>query len=91
MNSYNGITLAKGYNKSFADFKEEFSSIHIFKNMHPEKREKELEKTYNVLVSSNQKKIESIEVKDAETVKKDGNDIRTDSKSKEVAAKQVAK
>lgn len=30
MNNYKGITFAEGYNKSFADFKKEFASTHIF-------------------------------------------------------------
>ena len=48
MNSYKGITFAKGYNKSFADFKEEFGSTHIFNEMHPEEREKELKKAFKI-------------------------------------------
>lgn len=48
MNSYKGITFAKDYNKSFADFKEEFGSTHIFNEMHPEEREKELKKAFKI-------------------------------------------
>ena len=69
MRSYKGIEFAKGYNKSFADFKEEFGSTHIFNNMHPDERVKELEKAYNIAVSESTK---DIEVKDALIVKPDG-------------------
>ena len=48
MNSYLSITFAKDYNKSFADFKTEFGSTHVFKNMHPVEREKELKKAYKI-------------------------------------------
>ncbi|PKP28863.1 MAG: hypothetical protein CVU01_02900 [Bacteroidetes bacterium HGW-Bacteroidetes-18] len=48
MNRYKGITFAKGYNKSFAEFKEEFGSTHVFKSIHPSKREQELKKAYKI-------------------------------------------
>ena len=48
MNCYKGITFAKDYNRSFADFKEEFGSTHIFNEMHPEEREKELKKAFKI-------------------------------------------
>lgn len=53
MDNYKGITFAKGYNKSFAEFKEEFASIHIFKNIHPKEREAELKKAYNIAIKNN--------------------------------------
>lgn len=55
MNSYKGITFAKGYNKSFADFKEEFGSTHIFNEMHPEEREKELKKAFKIATTTDGK------------------------------------
>lgn len=53
MSSYKGITFAKGYNKSFAEFKDEFASTHIFKNIHPKDREAELKKAYKVAIKNN--------------------------------------
>ncbi len=52
-NIYKGITFAKGYNKSFAEFKEEFCSTYIFKNMHPTERAKELKKAYKIATNGN--------------------------------------
>ena len=48
MNKYKGITFAEGYNKSFADFKKEFASTHVFKNIPSDKREAELKKAYQI-------------------------------------------
>lgn len=61
MNSYKGITFAKGYNKSFADFKEEFGSTHIFNEMHPEEREKELKKAFKIATTTDGKLPTTIE------------------------------
>lgn len=51
--TYKGITFAEGYNKSFADFKEEFSSTHVFKSLHPKEREQELKKAYKIATDGN--------------------------------------
>jgi hypothetical protein len=53
MNSYKGITFAEGYNKPFAEFKEEFGSTHVFNDIHPEEREQELEKAYEIATNGN--------------------------------------
>jgi len=53
MNSYKGITFAKDYNKSFAEFKEEFGSTHIFNEIHPDEREKELKKAFKIATDGN--------------------------------------
>lgn len=45
---YRGITFAKGYNRSFAEFKEEFASTHVFKNIPKSKREAELKKAWKI-------------------------------------------
>ena len=85
MNSYKGmITFAEGYNKSFAEFKEEFGSTHVFKNMHPNEREKELKKAYDIAVSKSTKEIV---VKDAEIVAKDGELPATTKKINESSTK----
>lgn len=82
MNSYKGITFAKGYNKSFADFKVEFGSTHIFNEMHPDFRDSELEKAYGIATSKPINKIKSIEAK---TIKiNNGDPSRTTSQSKEI-------
>ena len=53
MNKYKGITFAEGYNKSFADFKKEFASTHVFKNIPSDKREAELKKAYQIATKAN--------------------------------------
>jgi hypothetical protein len=79
MNKYKGIEFAKGYNKSFADFKIEFGSTHIFNNMYPDVREKELKKAYEIAI--NQSVNNKIDVIDAEIIKPDGNITTTNGKS----------
>lgn len=68
MAKYKGITFAKGYNRSFAEFKDEFGSTHVFKNIHPKDREQELKKAYKIAISENQI------TNDIEAVKKTIND-----------------
>lgn len=68
MADYKGITFAKGYNSSFADFKNEFSSTHIFKSLQPKDRERELKKAYAIATRGN--------------TKENGNAIRPTGKSK---------
>lgn len=46
MAKYKGIEFAEGYNKSFANFKKEFSSTHVFKDIPEPQKELELEKAY---------------------------------------------
>ena len=53
MDNYKGITFAKGYNKSFAEFKDEFASTHIFKSIHPKQREAELRKAFKIATKNN--------------------------------------
>lgn len=53
MASYKGITFAKGYNRSFAEFKTEFESTHIFKVFYPKQREQELKKAYKIATKGN--------------------------------------
>lgn len=55
MASYKGITFAEGYNKPFAEFKEEFASTHVFKNIPADKREAELKKAYKIATHGNTK------------------------------------
>lgn len=53
MSKYKGITFAEGYNKSFADFKNEFASTHVFKNIPSDQREAELKKAYQIAIKGN--------------------------------------
>lgn len=53
MNGYKGIVFAKGYNKSFADFKKEFASTHVFKEIPSDQREAELKKAYKIATNGN--------------------------------------
>lgn len=52
--NYKGlIYFPEGYNKPFGEFKEEFGSTHVFKNIHPDHREKELKAAYKIATSGN--------------------------------------
>lgn len=55
MEGYKGIIFAKGYNKSFADFKNEFASTHVFKEIPSDQREAELKKAYKIAINVNLK------------------------------------
>lgn len=55
MEGYKGIIFAKGYNKSFADFKKEFASTHVFKEIPSDQREAELKKAYKIATNGNLK------------------------------------
>lgn len=48
MAKYKGITFAKGYNRSFADFKDEFGSTHVFKRLKPQDKERELKIAFKI-------------------------------------------
>ena len=48
MNIYKGITFAKSYNKTFAEFKKKTASTHIFNNIHPSKREQEIKINHKI-------------------------------------------
>ncbi|TDO68739.1 hypothetical protein EV143_1201 [Flavobacterium chryseum] len=53
MANYKGIEFAEGYNKPFADFKKEFASTHIFKNIPSAEREAELKKAHKIATNGN--------------------------------------
>lgn len=53
MAKYKGITFAKGYNNSFADFVNEFGSTHVFKSLYPDEKERELKKAYKIATDVN--------------------------------------
>ena len=46
--TYNGITFAEDYNKSFDEFKKDFAKTHVFKKVPSAKRESELAKAYEI-------------------------------------------
>lgn len=52
-NTYKGIEFAKDYNKSFAEFKEEFEQTHIFKNIPSAEREKALKEAHKIAINGN--------------------------------------
>lgn len=56
---YKGITFAKDYNKSFAEFEKDFGSNHIFNEIPHLERAKELKKVYNDLIKHNGKFLNS--------------------------------
>jgi hypothetical protein len=53
MANFEGIEFAKDYNKSFAEFKEEFSSTHVFKKYYPKEREQKLKEAYKIATNGN--------------------------------------
>lgn len=53
MANYKGIEFAEGYNKPFADFKNEFASTHIFKAIPSGEREAELKKAHKIATNGN--------------------------------------
>ncbi|MCC9016925.1 hypothetical protein [Flavobacterium lipolyticum] len=53
MPEYRGIIFAEGYNKPFAEFKEEFASTHIFKEIPSAEREAELIKAHKIATNGN--------------------------------------
>lgn len=55
MNEYKGIVFAKGYDKSFAEFKKEFASTHVFREIPSSQREAELKKAYKIATNGNLK------------------------------------
>jgi len=52
---YKGITFANGYDKSFEDFKTDFASTHVFKNVPEEEREAELKTAYEIATKNTKK------------------------------------
>lgn len=53
MRIYKGIEFAEGYNKPFADFKNEFEHNHIFKNIPSAEREKALKEAHKIATNGN--------------------------------------
>lgn len=50
---YGKIEFANDYNKSFAEFKEDFADNWVFLAIPPEKRQEELRKAYKIAISNN--------------------------------------
>lgn len=48
MKNYRGIEFAQGINMSLSEFEKVYGSNHIFNNMLPEERKKELKKAYEI-------------------------------------------
>lgn len=60
MAEYKGIKFRKGYDLSFADFKKEFGSNHIFKAIPHLKRDSELKKAYKIATKGNGNTVSTI-------------------------------
>ena len=56
---YKGITFAKDYNKSFADFEKDFGQNHNFNDIPHLERPAEIKKVYNELIKHNGKFLDS--------------------------------
>lgn len=48
MRKYKGITFAEGIAMPFADFKEQYSDLEIFKNIPEQLRDSELKKAHHI-------------------------------------------
>ena len=53
--THKGITFAKGYNRSFADFKVEFGKTHIFMAISAKKRNAEMKKVHTKVLKETEK------------------------------------
>lgn len=53
---YGKITFANDYNKSFAEFKQDFADNHVFLNIPSDKREAEFKKAYAIATAHLNKK-----------------------------------
>jgi hypothetical protein len=47
-NQYKQITFAENYNRTFEQFKKEFSGVWVFKQLEPKERLKELKIAYKI-------------------------------------------
>lgn len=81
--SYKNIEFAEGLNVPFADFKETFQLVKVFRDMHPAKREQELLKAHKIACP-----LQYVEVKEAKEVKANGNLTRATSKRKKAKSKK---
>lgn len=61
---YRGIEFAEGYNKPFADFKAEFGSTHVFKNIPSAQREAELKKAHKIATVPANAKLKELPAKE---------------------------
>lgn len=52
-NTYKSIEFAEGYNRPFADFKQEFENAKVFRDLHPKERLKELKKAHKKATNGN--------------------------------------
>ncbi len=52
--NYKGISFREGY-KSFPEFKKELENVHVFRNINPKEREKEMRKAYKIATGKSAK------------------------------------
>lgn len=81
MGVFEGIEFAKDYNKSFAEFKEEFGSTHVFKKYLPKVRERKLKDAYKEATEKSKNEVANIE-----KIEPDGNISTTAGESSEANA-----
>jgi len=53
MRVYDGMAFPEGLTLSFTEFKDLHESNHIFRNIHPSKRDSELKKAYKIATDGN--------------------------------------
>ncbi|QQV90642.1 hypothetical protein M1M24_gp21 [Polaribacter phage Freya_1] len=87
--TYKGIEFAEGYNRPFADFKQTFENVKVFRDMKPKIRAKELKVAHKLAAPEQYKtkSIKNIEVKNAEIIEPDGNLTKSTIKSKKTNSK----
>ena len=81
--SYKNIEFAEGLNIPFADFKERFRLVKLFRDMQPKTRETELLKAHKIACS-----LQYIEVKEAKEITKDGDIITATRKSRKTKSRK---
>lgn len=76
--TYGKITFANDYNRSFAEFKEDFAENHVFLSIPEDQREAEFVKAYRIAVPNSKVPDGTIMIGEAETKKeKSDGDIST--------------
>ena len=86
---YKSIEFAKGYNRPFANFKQEFENAKVFRDMKPKLRAKELKVAHKIAAPEQYKKksIKAIDIKDTETTEPNGDISKSIIKSKKTNSK----
>lgn len=86
MAKYKNIEFAEGLNMPFADFKKTFQLKKVFRDVHPDIREKELIKAHKIACP-----LFYIDVKGAKEIKPNGNIATTTTKKRKTNSRKDSK